>query len=69
VSICGYWAFGINVADNVLLTPALKNTVPHGLLIAADLFVVIHVLGSYQVYSMPVSPCCLSICGHDFGGR
>lgn len=54
VSITGYWAFGINVADNVLMTPALKNTVPNGLIIAADMFVVIHVLGSFQVYSMPV---------------
>lgn len=36
------------------MTPALKNTVPNGLIIAADMFVVIHVLGSFQVYSMPV---------------
>lgn len=54
VSFTGYWAFGINVADNVLMTPALKSTVPNGLIIAADMFVVIHVLGSFQVYSMPV---------------
>lgn len=54
MSISGYWAFGINVADNVLLTPALKSTVPNGLIIAADFFVIIHVLGSFQVYSMPV---------------
>ncbi len=62
VSITGYWAFGINVADNVLLTSALKDTVPNGLIIAADLFVVIHVIGSFQVYSMPVCtpPCTCS---------
>lgn len=59
VSICGYWAFGINVADNVLMTDALKSTVPNGVIIAADIMVVIHVLGSFQVYSMPV---CSSAC-------
>ncbi|CAK0783413.1 hypothetical protein CVIRNUC_006612 [Coccomyxa viridis] len=54
VGFSGYAAFGNNVGDNVLLTPAFKGTVPTGLLIAADMMVVVHVMGSFQVYSMPV---------------
>ncbi|CAK0779930.1 hypothetical protein CVIRNUC_004892 [Coccomyxa viridis] len=50
VSIAGYWAFGNSVKGNILLSIGT----PVGLIAAADLFVVIHVLGSYQVYTMPV---------------
>lgn len=46
VAVIGYWAFGQNVADNVLV--ALER--PAWLIAAANLMVVIHVIGSYQVY-------------------
>lgn len=45
VAIIGYWVFGNNVADNVLLS--LEK--PRWLVAAANLFVVVHVIGSYQV--------------------
>ncbi|XP_051144706.1 lysine histidine transporter-like 6 [Andrographis paniculata] len=50
VAIIGYWAFGHDVADNVLV--ALER--PAWLIAAANLMVVVHVIGSYQVYAMPV---------------
>jgi amino acid permease len=50
VAFIGYWAFGQDVADNVLV--ALER--PSWLIAAANLMVVIHVIGSYQVYAMPV---------------
>ncbi|XP_039144501.1 lysine histidine transporter-like 6 isoform X1 [Dioscorea cayenensis subsp. rotundata] len=50
VAMVGYWAFGQDVEDNVLM--ALKR--PGWLIAAANLMVVIHVIGSYQVYAMPV---------------
>ncbi|TYI46078.1 hypothetical protein E1A91_D13G081100v1 [Gossypium mustelinum] len=46
----GYWAFGQDVDDNVLM--ALKK--PAWLIASANLMVVVHVIGSYQVYAMPV---------------
>lgn len=46
VAIFGYWAFGNKVEDNVLLS--LEK--PRWLVAAANMFVVIHVIGSYQVY-------------------
>ncbi|XP_031498260.1 lysine histidine transporter-like 6 [Nymphaea colorata] len=49
-ALIGYWAFGQDVDDNVLISlgrPAL-------LVAAANLMVVVHVIGSYQVYAMPV---------------
>ncbi|XP_010265227.1 PREDICTED: lysine histidine transporter-like 6 [Nelumbo nucifera] len=46
----GYWAFGQDVDDNLLM--ALQR--PEWLIAAANLMVVIHVIGSYQVYAMPV---------------
>ncbi|KAL6010365.1 hypothetical protein ACLOJK_000796 [Asimina triloba] len=49
-AMVGYWAFGQVVDDNLLL--ALKR--PEWLIAAANLMVVIHVIGSYQVYAMPV---------------
>ncbi|KAL6351194.1 hypothetical protein AAG906_031780 [Vitis piasezkii] len=50
VAFVGYWAFGQDVDDNVLM--ALKR--PAWLIASANLMVVIHVIGSYQVYAMPV---------------
>ncbi|KAL7110530.1 hypothetical protein ACP275_05G031800 [Erythranthe tilingii] len=50
VALVGYWAFGQDVADNVLV--ALER--PSWLIATANLMVVVHVIGSYQVYAMPV---------------
>ncbi|XP_017617419.1 lysine histidine transporter-like 6 isoform X2 [Gossypium arboreum] len=50
VAMIGYWAFGQDVDDNVLM--ALKK--PAWLIACANLMVVVHVIGSYQVYAMPV---------------
>ncbi|EYU29952.1 hypothetical protein ABFS82_05G030500 [Erythranthe guttata] len=50
VALIGYWAFGQDVDDNVLV--ALER--PAWLIAAANLMVVVHVIGSYQVYAMPV---------------
>eukprot|EP01018_Ginkgo_biloba_P036309 Gb_14022 [translate_table: standard] len=50
VALVGYWAFGQRVDDNLLLT--LKK--PDWLIAAANMMVVIHVIGSYQVYAMPI---------------
>lgn len=47
VALIGYWAFGQDVEDNVLLN--LKR--PAWLIASANLMVVIHVIGSYQVMS------------------
>ncbi|XP_077230052.1 lysine histidine transporter-like 6 [Tasmannia lanceolata] len=49
-ALVGYWTFGQDVEDNLLL--ALRR--PDWLIAAANLMVVIHVIGSYQVYAMPV---------------
>lgn len=50
VALVGYWAFGNAVSDNILL--ALNH--PSWLIAAANMMVVIHVIGSYQIYAMPV---------------
>lgn len=50
VAFFGYWAFGNKVEDNILLS--LEK--PAWLIVAANLFVVVHVIGSYQVFAMPV---------------
>nr|KYP65316.1 Lysine histidine transporter 1 [Cajanus cajan] len=50
VAIFGYWAFGNNVDDNILLS--LER--PRWLIIAANIFVFVHVTGSYQVFAVPV---------------
>ncbi|KAJ0038579.1 hypothetical protein Pint_23311 [Pistacia integerrima] len=50
VALIGYWAFGQEVEDNVLMN--LKR--PEWLIAAANLMVVVHVIGSYQVFAMPV---------------
>ncbi|KAH7301615.1 hypothetical protein KP509_23G034700 [Ceratopteris richardii] len=50
VALVGYWAFGNTVDDNILKT--LEH--PAWLIAAANLMVVVHVVGSYQIYAMPV---------------
>lgn len=46
VALVGYWAFGQSVGDNILTT--LNK--PTWLVAMANLMVVVHVTGSYQVY-------------------
>ncbi|CAN6335905.1 unnamed protein product [Urochloa humidicola] len=50
VGFGGYYAFGNAVEPNVLIS--LDR--PRWLIAAANLMVVVHVVGSYQVYAMPV---------------
>ncbi|XP_065878758.1 lysine histidine transporter 1-like [Euphorbia lathyris] len=50
VALVGYYMFGNHVADNILIS--LNK--PNWLIILANAFVVIHVIGSYQLYAMPV---------------
>ncbi|KAL5776240.1 hypothetical protein ACOSP7_009166 [Xanthoceras sorbifolium] len=50
VAFAGYWAFGALVEDDVLIS--LKQ--PRWLIALANLMVFIHVIGSYQVFAMPV---------------
>ncbi|KAE8021373.1 hypothetical protein FH972_007267 [Carpinus fangiana] len=50
VALIGYWVFGNAVEDNILIS--LEK--PRWLIAMANMFVVIHVIGSYQVYAMPV---------------
>ncbi|XP_051140207.1 lysine histidine transporter 1-like [Andrographis paniculata] len=50
VAFVGYWMFGNSVDDNILQT--LNK--PSWLIAMANMFVVIHVIGSYQIYAMPV---------------
>ncbi|RID46369.1 hypothetical protein BRARA_I03034 [Brassica rapa] len=50
VAFLGYWIFGNSVDDNILMT--LEK--PVWLIAMANLFVVIHVIGSYQIFAMPV---------------
>jgi amino acid permease len=45
VALIGYWVFGNEVEDNILLS--LEK--PGWLIAAANMFVVVHVIGSYQV--------------------
>ncbi len=51
VAICGYWAFGQAVQDNVLLS--IRH--PKWVVAVADMFVVVHVFGSYQVSKITVA--------------
>ena len=46
VALIGYWIFGNSVDDNILIT--LER--PPWLIASANLFVLVHVIGSYQVY-------------------
>ncbi|KAJ7974752.1 lysine histidine transporter 1 [Quillaja saponaria] len=50
VTLIGYWMFGNSVKDNILIS--LNK--PSWLIATANMFVVIHVIGSYQIYAMPV---------------
>lgn len=50
VAFVGYYIFGNTVDDNILLT--LEK--PRWLIASANMFVLIHVVGSYQIYAMPV---------------
>jgi amino acid permease len=50
VAFIGYGMFGNMVSDNILIT--LEK--PTWLIAMANLFVVVHVIGSYQIYAMPV---------------
>jgi hypothetical protein len=45
VALIGYWFFGNSVEDNILIS--LEK--PAWLIATANMFVVIHVIGSYQV--------------------
>ena len=50
----GYWAYGRTVSENILFS--LDH--PRGVIALAAMMVLLHVTGSYQVYSMPVSWLC-----------
>ncbi|KAL1553323.1 Lysine histidine transporter 1 [Salvia divinorum] len=50
VAIIGYWKFGNEVDENILIT--LHR--PRWLIAMANMFVVIHLIGGYQIYAMPV---------------
>ncbi|QHN87285.1 Lysine histidine transporter [Arachis hypogaea] len=50
VALVGYWMFGNGVEDNILVS--LEK--PKWLIAMANMFVVVHVIGSYQIYAMPV---------------
>ncbi|KAA8542159.1 hypothetical protein F0562_023311 [Nyssa sinensis] len=50
VSIIGYWVFGNTVQDNILIS--LEK--PAWLIAVANMFVVVHVIGSYQIFAQPV---------------
>ncbi|PKA48161.1 Lysine histidine transporter 1 [Apostasia shenzhenica] len=50
VALVGYWAFGKTVEDNILIS--LDK--PRWLIAMANMMVVVHVIGSYQIYAMPV---------------
>ncbi|KAJ9564325.1 hypothetical protein OSB04_000291 [Centaurea solstitialis] len=49
---CSYWVLDVRkwVSDNILIS--LNK--PTWLIAMANLFVVVHVIGSYQIYAMPV---------------
>ncbi|XP_030530913.1 lysine histidine transporter 1-like [Rhodamnia argentea] len=50
VALVGYYVFGNKVEGNILIS--LEK--PKWLIAMANMFVVIHVIGSYQIYAMPV---------------
>ena len=51
VSCAGYWAFGNNVQSNVIFSIGH----PKWMVAMADLFVTVHVIGSYQVRTLSLS--------------
>ncbi|CAD6246520.1 unnamed protein product [Miscanthus lutarioriparius] len=50
VTFVGFWAFGKTVDSDILVTLSR----PKWLIALANMMVVIHVIGSYQIYAMPV---------------
>lgn len=50
VAFVGYWIFGNSIEDDILIS--LQR--PPVLIAIANLFVFVHVIGSYQVFAMPV---------------
>ncbi|KAJ7949746.1 lysine histidine transporter 1 [Quillaja saponaria] len=50
VAISGFWAFGDRVEDDILIS--LEK--PRWLIAVANFMVFLHVIGSYQVFAMPV---------------
>ncbi|XP_057761163.1 lysine histidine transporter-like 5 [Arachis stenosperma] len=50
VAVSGYWAFGSAVEDDVLIS--LEH--PAWVIAVANLMVFVHVIGSFQVFAMPV---------------
>jgi len=50
VALVGYWAFGNTVEDDILIS----LSTPTWLIATANMMVVVHVIGSYQIYAMPV---------------
>ncbi|KAJ6771521.1 hypothetical protein OIU74_017876 [Salix koriyanagi] len=50
VALIGYWYYGNSVEDNILIS--LEK--PAWLIATANMFVVVHVIGSYQIYAMAV---------------
>ncbi|GLT33116.1 hypothetical protein SLA2020_077290 [Shorea laevis] len=50
VALTGYWTHGNSVQDNILIS--LEK--PAWLIAMANIFVVVHAIGSYQIYAMPV---------------
>ncbi|KAF9601225.1 hypothetical protein IFM89_017410 [Coptis chinensis] len=50
VGLIGYYVFGNKIEDNILIS--LEK--PTWLIAMANIFVVIHVIGSYQIFAMPV---------------
>lgn len=50
VAFSGYYAYGQTVAENILFS--LDH--PRGVIALAAMMVLVHVTGSYQVYSMPI---------------
>ncbi|KAG6588916.1 Lysine histidine transporter 1, partial [Cucurbita argyrosperma subsp. sororia] len=50
VAFIGYWMFGNSMKENILMS--LEK--PTWLIATANMLVVIHVIGGYQIYAMPV---------------
>lgn len=51
VAFSGYWAYGFDVTDNILLS----LTHPAGVIALGAACVLVHVIGSYQVIRYPVA--------------
>ncbi|KAF3628854.1 Lysine histidine transporter 1 [Capsicum chinense] len=50
VALIGYYIFGNSVSDNILIS--LNK--PTWLIVMANAFVILHIIGSYQLYAIPV---------------